>query len=415
MPTMSRLLPNLLLLLVCAAGWRTAIAADAAVPSVSPAQARLARIEALRAERPRDAALVFYQARALVALDRRDDALDALRSLRGRSLGVIPAAGAGFEPIEADAAFRALRAELAAEEARTPEAPVRLLLPDPGLLPEGIAWHAATRRLFVGSVARRRIVAVDAQGRTRSFSRPEDRLDAVLGLHVDAARAQLLAVSTNGFLDEAARERRNAVLRYALRGPRQVQRLAAPEARQLNDVTAAADGTVYASDSAAGRLFIAAPGAAELRPWTAVGSLPGANGVAVAPDGMLYVATSTGITRVDPADASISELPQPNDVVSAAIDGLYWHDGDLVGIQNVTSPGRVVRFVLADAGRRIAAATVLQSHHHPEWDEPTTGAVVGSSLLVIANSQLGRQQPDGSLREPRTLRRTRVLTVPLRR
>lgn len=385
-----------------------------AAPSSSPALGRLARIESLRERHPNDGALVYYQALALIALDRNDDAKAALRSLLGRKLGVIPAPRVGFEPLAQDAEFQVLRAALAAEEVRTAAAPVKVVLADAKLLPEGIAWHSASQRLFVGSVAQRRIALVSKRGRLRDFSRASDGLDAVLGLHVDQRRAQLLAVSTNGILDEAKQSRRNAVLRYALRGPRQVQRLPAPAALQLNDVCVAADGTLYASDSEAGRLFRAKSGELELHPFTPAGSLRGANGVAAAPDGTLYVATSAGIARVEPADAGVLALPQPDAVVSAAIDGLYWHDGDLIGVQNVTSPGRVVRLVLAAGGRRIARLEVLQSHHHPEWDEPTTGAVAGDVLLVIANSQVSRILGDGTLSEPQKLRPTRVVAVPLR-
>jgi hypothetical protein len=63
----------------------------------------------------------------------------------------------------------------------------------------------------------------------------------------------------------------------------------------------------------------------------------------------------------------------------------------------------------------VAGLTVLQSHHHPAFDEPTTGALVGDVLLVIANSHVGRYQPDGSLREPQLVRPPELVAVPLRR
>jgi hypothetical protein len=76
----------------------------------------------------------------------------------------------------------------------------------------------------------------------RDFSRPDDKLDTVLGLTVDPRRQALFAVSTNGFEDSAKIERRNAVLHYDLRSrpPRSRPRCAA--AKQLNDVAVAPDG-----------------------------------------------------------------------------------------------------------------------------------------------------------------------------
>jgi hypothetical protein len=108
-------------------------------------------------------------------------------------------------------------------------------------------------------------------------------------------------------------------------------------------------------------------------------------------------------------------LPQPDSVVTGGIDGLYWHQGDLVGVQNVSNPGRVIRIALADGGKRIAGLTVLQSRHHPAFAEPTTGTVVGEALHVIANSHVAQFQPDGSIRAPQALWPTAIVAVPLRR
>jgi hypothetical protein len=87
----------------------------------------------------------------------------------------------------------------------------------------------------------------------------------------------------------------------------------------------------------------------------------------------------------------------------------------LFGIQNSTNPGRVVRIALADNGARIAGLTVLQSHHHPEFKEPTTGAIANGALNVIGNSYVGHYQPDGSINNAGELKGTAVVAVPLRR
>jgi hypothetical protein len=130
--------------------------------------------------------------------------------------------------------------------------------------------------------------------------------------------------------------------------------------------------------------------------------------------GIVYVALSTGIARVQPSTGQTMRLPQPDNVVTGGIDGLYWHEGDLVGVQNVSNPGRVVRIALADKGQRIRALTVLQSHHHPAFVEPTTGVVVGDALHVIANSHVTAYQPDGTIRQPEALQPTAIVAVPLR-
>jgi sugar lactone lactonase YvrE len=401
------------LLLTFVIGTATFCSAEPADDAKSVAHARLERIQSLRKERPNDGVLIFYEAITRIDLGDRDAATALLRSLQGRKLGLVPVRDGGFEGVWNDSEFQKIREKLGNEEPRTPDAPVALRLGDPKLIPEGIAYDPKQDRFLIGSVALKKIVSANRKGEVKDFSKPEDNLDCVLGLFVDAVHEQLFAVSTNGFLDEGHKQRRNAVVRYDLKNGLLVNRYDAPDASQLNDLTVAADGTIYATDSASGTLFRKKTAEKMLTPVGAKGALPGANGITLGADGSLYVAISTGIARINLSTAAPTRLPQPDTVVTGGCDGLYWHKGDLVGIQNVTNPGRVIRIALADQGTRISEVTVLQSHHHPEFTEPTTGAIAGDALYVIANSCVGHFQPNGSMKDPEHLKQTAIVAVPL--
>jgi hypothetical protein len=169
------------------------------------------------------------------------------------------------------------------------------------------------------------------------------------------------------------------------------------------------------SDARYALLGARAVGEETLNRFGETGTLRGANGIAVAPDGKLYVTLSTGIACIDTSTGEPTRLPQPDTVVTGGCDGLYWQDGDLFGVQNGTSPGRVIRIALADKGQRIAGLTVLQSHHHPEFDEPTTGAIANGALHVIGNSYVAHYQPDGTIKNAGDLKGTAIIAVPLRR
>ena len=401
------------LLLTCVVATMNFCSADPADDSKSVTLTRLERIQSLRKERPNDGVLIFYEAITRIGLGDRDAAFALLRSLQGRKLGLVPVRDAGFEAVWNDPELQKIREKLAQDEPRTPDAPVAFRLADPKLIPEGIAYDAKQDRSFVGSVAQKKIVSANRKGEVKDFSKPEDNLDCVLGLFVDAAHDQLYAVSPNGFLDEGQKQRRNTVVRYDLKNGLLVNRYDAPDANQLNDLTGAADGTIYATDSASGTLFRKKPAEKMLTRVGAKGALPGANGITLGANGSLYVAISTGIARINLSTAAPTRLPQPDTVVTGGCDGLYWHNGDLVGIQNVTNPGRVIRIALADQGTRISGVTVLQSHHHPEFTEPTTGAITGDALYVIANSYVGHFQPNGSVKDPEQLKQTAIVAVPL--
>jgi hypothetical protein len=402
------------LLLACAAATANFCSADPADDSKSVARTRLERIQSLRKERPNDGVLIFYEAITRIDLGDRDAAFALLRSLQGRKLGLVPVRDAGFEAVWSDPEFQKIREKLANDEPRTLDAPVVFRLADPKLIPEGIAYDSRRDRFFIGSVAQKKIVSANRKGEVKDFSKPEDNLDCVLGLFADSGQEQLYAVSTNGFLDEAQKQRRNAVVRYDLKNALLLNRHDAPDANQLNDLTIATDGTIYVTDSASGTLFRKKPGAKTLTPFGAKGVLPGANGITLGADGKLYVAISTGIATIDRSTGAPTRLAQPDTVVTGGCDGLYWHGGDLVGIQNVTNPARVIRIALADQGPRISGITVLQSHHHPEFAEPTTGAIAADALYVIANSYVGHFQPNGSIKDPGQLKPTAIIAVPLK-
>lgn len=382
-------------------------------PALAAARATLERVRELRRERPRDGLLPFVQAMQHSTLGERSAALQELRSLVGRKLGLVPVEGFGFDALWRDPEFQRIRGRLAAEERRVVSATVLHRLQDPSLVPEGIAYDPASRRYFLGSLFHR-IVSIDERGRVDEFVGVAADLDAVLGLYVDAPRGRLCAVTTNAFENSGRKSLRNAIACFRLADAQPDARLVAPDAAQLNDLAIAADGTIYATDSGGGSVYRASPGAERLALLGTAGALRGANGLTLAPDGSLYVALSTGIARVHAETGAAERLPQPDDVVTGGIDGLYWHEGGLLGVQNVFNPARVVRVRLSGDGRRVDGLDVLQSRHHPSFHEPTTGTVVADRFVVIANSYVGRFQPDGTLRHPETMRGTDLLAIPLR-
>ena len=78
---------------------------------------------------------------------------------------------------------------------------------------------------------------------------------------------------------------------------------------------------------------------------------------------------------VDTASGAVKRLANRTRENIAAIDGLYEYQGDLIGVQNVTTPGRVILISLSKNGEEVAGVRTLLSHHHSGLFEPTTGAV----------------------------------------
>lgn len=409
---MSRLIPALPAFLLAF----PLLAADEPKPTPAaqtPGQQSIARLQPLLKARPTDPTLYYY----LALFHARDGMVEptcaALKKTLEFGSGFLPVQGFGFEKVANDPAYQAAYAELEAALPKVIDGTVAFRIPDKKFIPEGIAWDEKGKRFFVGSITQRRIVQVDEAGKVTPFSQDSDDLDAILGLAVDAPRGRLLAISTNTLTEAGKAKPRNHVVCYDLASGKKTTAIAVPEAAQLNDVTAGPDGTIYASDSGGGSTFrVATDGKISL--IGDKGGLRSVNGLAVTPDGkLLYIAHATGLVVADLVSGELARLAPPPRETVAAIDGLYLHGDALIGIQNMTNPGRVIRMPLADGGKRLTAVETLQSHHHPAFDEPTTATIAKGALYVLATTQVARYNEKGELEKPETLKEPAVVRVAL--
>jgi sugar lactone lactonase YvrE len=284
---------------------------------------------------------------------------------------------------------------------------VRFTLPDTTLHPEGVAFDARSGggggRWFVGSVRERKIVVVERDGTTRDFIAPaSDGLAGVFGMAVDSTRRTLWVATTalarmDGFTP--ADSGRVGIYAYDLDTGR-LRRKAwmtrdSSVTHTFGDVAVAPNGDVYASDSQAPWIAKLALGADSLVRFLSHPLFRSLQGMAITPDGKtMFVADySHGLVRVDLETRSVALLGVPRGVTQLGVDGLYWHRGALIGVQNGVTPPRIVRFCLDSTGRNVRALEVLE--RNPAADEPTLGAIVGDSVFYVATSSWEKYGDDG--------------------
>jgi hypothetical protein len=238
-----------------------------------------------------------------------------------------------------------------------------------------------------------------------------------MGLTIDPQRNLLIAVVSQLALEK----RKDSVALIDLRSLCVVKRVSLPDAELLNDVAVDREGHLYVTDSTAGRVWRVNADTLSVSPVTAAGVLRGANGIAIdLQSHQLYVATSRGVMTSSLNDSttptlSFSPIGLPPKQSLAFIDGLYVVGKALVGIQNSTNPGRVVKAVLAPDGLSVTSVETLLSHHHVDVVEPTTAAVAGDALLVLAATNVTAMNADRSLKSSVALRKPAVLRVPIGR
>ncbi len=383
-------------------------------PDVEGARRTVASIQDLLRQRPADPTLWFFLARFQAEAGDRDGALAAIEKVAELGDGFLPKREAGFALLWDEPRFKAAHGKLEARLPRLDFAPTAFELEDRTLIPEGIAHDPKSGAFFVGGI-QGKVMRVASDQSVSEFAGREANLDAVLGLAVDGPRRILYVVSTSALTIAGEKNRRNSVLAFDVDTGRLLRRIEAPAAGQLNDVTVALGGRVFATDSLNGGIF-EIPAVGNAREIIAANQVRGSNGIAASPDGKrLYIGHSTGLAVVDIDAKKIQRVANATRENVAAIDGLYMWQGQLIGVQNLTNPGRVIVVSLAADGNSVAKVQTLLSHHHSALFEPTTGVVTDRGFFLLAATGVSRFNREGKIDDPATVPKPTVVRIPLPR
>ncbi|HEX9160243.1 MAG TPA: SMP-30/gluconolactonase/LRE family protein [Thermoanaerobaculia bacterium] len=291
--------------------------------------------------------------------------------------------------------YRTIRNRLNAAEPHVVASTKAFTIPQPDLVPEGIAWDAATGDFYVSSIHLRKIVRVSRDGKSADFVRQaEDGIFATLGMKVDAQR-RLLWVASNATEEMAgyspAVDGQSALLAYDLRTGRLATKVtfgSATEPSLLNDLVVLDDGSVLITDSDGGGIMRVRLGSESIEPWIPPRTFLFPNGIArTEGEPFVYVADFNGVSRVDVRSRTVTPVRVPEPETLSGIDGLYWYRGALIGIQNGVGRARVIRMSLDEPRESITSIDVLEEGN-PQFDEPTTGAIADGAFFFLANPQL---------------------------
>jgi sugar lactone lactonase YvrE len=208
-----------------------------------------------------------------------------------------------------------------------------LTIDDSAVYPESLT-STQGGTLFVGSIKGNVYRALPAERLARAWIRPDARngLGAVFGVLADEGTRTLWVCSTpNPFVPPVAGavaalvafdlERGTFRARYDFPAPRSV----------CNDMTVSRDGSVYATDTANGRILRLRKGAASLDVYGEGDALKGADGIAFDSAGRLYVniVTRGALLRVEPGkDGRMGALtPLEVDATLGGPDGMRLVEG----------------------------------------------------------------------------------------
>ncbi len=357
-----------------------------------------ARREMLRAADAWPTQQVYLEAAARLAAIAGDtaDAARWLGRLADLGIGNGVANDTIFAALAGAPAFAAAAARLGSATAPVVHSRVRLTVADTTLHPEGIAFDPLHKRWFIGSVRQRRVVAVEQDGTAHDFVPARSAgLAGVFGMAVDSVRRTLWVATTalprmEGFTP--ADSARVGVYAYDLDTGRLKREAWLPRdsatAHTFGDVAVAPNGDVYVSDSQAPWILKLPAGADSLERFVTHPLFRSLQGMAITSDGKtMFVADySHGLLQVSLASRTVNPVGASPAVTVLGIDGLYWHRGALIGVQNGVVPARVVRFCLDPSSRSVRQLETLD-RNPAVADEPTLGAIAGDSLFYVATGQ----------------------------
>jgi sugar lactone lactonase YvrE len=351
--------------------------------------------------RPYHGGIVFELAAAHAAAGRLEDAAEWLKVVAEMGF-VFPTEGR--EELRACRGHAACREALAALEGNRPPratSTIAFTLAVPRLLPEGLAYDAASDSFFVSSVRQRLILKVGPSRAPQPFADRSAGLWAALGLAVDPPRKRLwVATAAMPEMADAlpADEGKSALVALDLATGRQVARYELPPGRPhvLGDVIVAANGDVFTTDSISPALYRLPAGGSALEPMAAGEPFVSLQGLALSADGRrLFVADyAKGVFLVDLDSRRLRLLDAPPTAGILGIDGLYRAGDSLIAVQNGTAPPRLLRLRLD--GDRITSVEVVDAGH-PAAPDPTLGVVVGNRFYYIGNSQWESARPGGQM------------------
>lgn len=376
----------------------------------------LTQAERLRPNVPR---LLYNLASANALNENFSESLSLLRRIARMGLDFHPEKDSDFEKLSNVSDFQTILKIFEKNREPRNQSFVPLTLPEKDLITESVAYDKKTKRFFIGSVRKGKIVAVEVNGRVKDFSAPTDNLWSVFGIKIDEKRRILWACTAAvpqlaGF--SKPDEGKSGIFKYDLDSGKLLKKyvLETTEKHLLGDLVVSRTGDVFATDSIAPVIYRLDSKNNKLEAFLTDKSFVSLQGITFSPDEKsLFVADySTGIFRIDLKTEKVNAVTAGNQITVLGVDGLYYYKGKLIAIQNGINPQRVVEFELDSNTASIIGCKIIEANH-PDFAEPTLGTIIGGDFYFIANSQLEAVNQKGEITDLEKLRSPIILRVPL--
>jgi len=374
------------------------------------------KIEAARALRPDYPRIHLQLARLNASAGDRAAALAALSTLADYGLSLDLGRDRAFASLANHPQWDALVRRFVANGAPQGSPRVDVTLPArTGIIETAV--RDSHGRWFLADVRNRCIWIRETDGTLREFSAANDNLLGVFSLALDEPRGLLWAgvSATPAMRDfDAATPYRARLVAYSLVNGACVRSLPLPESNRaaiLGSMVLSADGTLYATDSAAPIIWRLSADEPIAERWCENAAFGSLQGLTLSTDqNALYVADyGNGVWRVDISSKQPRLLIAPAGSTLFGIDDLHLANQALYAVQNGVTPQRILRVELDAAGEPHRAHVLISGHDSAS--DLTGGFIEDDRYHFIGNS--GWALFDSPASTAPTPRDVQVLSVPL--
>jgi hypothetical protein len=344
-------------------------------------RAQMAIAESLISKTHDRGAILYFLAVSHALLHETLPAIQQLKECLALREGFDPTNENAFAGLKASSEFKPLLEQVHKDFPAVKESHVAFTTTEKDLFPEGLAYDPGNDSLYLSSMYHRKIVKISRDGKVEDFVAPDRyNLLPVQGIRIDPSDQTIWSASSRDDLGKSE------LLHFDRAGVLLGRYPATDEGKHdFNDLVVLRNGTVLLTDTLANRVYRFDAKSGTFTAVRLMRQVLFPNGIAVTDDEkFVYVADQLGVMRIDLQSGESTELdPGPRNTL-AGIDGLYWHKGSLVAVQNGIGTPRVATFRLSPDGLRVGKAVVLENG----LTTPTTGALRGDDFYFIVNSEI---------------------------